>query len=193
MITKHFDSLVNSVDGGFYMMPVGIRIMFRKSVSCCKRETAPVLSETIRILTGMSGGAIRVSSAYTSQTCSLCLHVAEDSRCGRLFRCISCGFIHHTDINAGCNIENRGRKKLGLPRLFIKSLHTLPDYIGTASGIGQQDVEGGFTTDRMVSRTTSRTVSRVVSGGHSVKRQTWTEVKDVVSERARVVRLWDDV
>ena len=74
-------------------------------------------------------------------------------------------------------------------RLFIKSLHTLPDYIGTASGIGQQDVEGGFTTDQMV----NRTVSRVVSGGHFVKRQTWTEVEGVVSERARIVRLWDDV
>ena len=45
----------------------------------------------------------------------------------------------------------------------------------------------------MVSCTVNRTVSHVVFGGHSVKRQTWTKVGDVVSERARVVRLWDDV
>ena len=77
--------------------------------------------------------------------------------------------------------RKRGRKELGLPRRFIKSLYTLPDYIGTASDIGQQDVEGGLTTDRMVSRT--------VNGGHPAKRQTWTKIKGVVSVRVRVVRL----
>ena len=75
---------------------------------------------------------------------------------------------------------------LGLPRKIIKRLST---HVDTASGIGLQDVEGGFTTDQMV----SRTVNRVVSGGHSVKRQVWTEVEGVVSEKAHVVRLWDDV
>ena len=136
------------------------------------------------------GGIIKIDPAYTSQMCSSCLHVSKDSRCGRLFRCVRCGFIHHADINAGCNIENHGREMLGLPRKIIKRLST---HVDTASGIGLQDVEGGFTTDRMVSRTASRTVSRVVSGGHSVKRQAWTEVEGVVSEKAHVVRLWDDV
>ena len=75
---------------------------------------------------------------------------------------------------------------LGLPRRIIMSLSV---YTDTASGIGLQDMEGGFTTDHMV----SRTASRVVSGGHSVKRQAWTEVEGVVSEKAHVVRLWDDV
>ena len=53
--------------------------------------------------------------------------------------------------------------------------------------------EGGFITDQTVNRTASRTASRVVSGEHSVKRQAWTEVEGVVSEKAHVVRLWDDV
>lgn len=83
---------------------------------------------------------------------------------------------------------------LGLPRRIIKSLSTRVD---TASGIGLQDVEGGVTTDqtvnRTVSHTASHTASQMVSGEHSVKRQAWTEVEGVVSEKAHVVRLWDDV
>ena len=132
------------------------------------------------------GGIIKIDPAYTSQTCSSCQHVSKDNRCGRLFRCVRCGFIHHADINAGCNIENHGRKVLGLPRRIIKSLSTRVD---TASGIGLQDVEGGVT----IGQTVSHTASQMVSGEHSVKRQAWTEVEGVVSEKAHVVRLWDDV
>ena len=132
------------------------------------------------------GGIIKIDQAYTSQMCLSCLHVSKDSRCGRLFRCVRCGFIHHADCNAGCNIENHGREMLGLPRKIIKRLST---HVDTASGIGLQDVEGGFTTDH----TASHTASSAVSGEHSVKRQAWTEVKGVVSEKAHVVRLWDDV
>lgn len=98
---------------------------------------------------------------------------------------MSCGFIHHADCNAGCNIENRGRDKLGIPCRFIKSLSTLPDYIGTASGIGLQDVDGGFTTDL--------TVNRTVYGRHPVKHKSWTEAEGVVSAKAHVVRLWSSV
>jgi hypothetical protein len=75
---------------------------------------------------------------------------------------------------------------LGLPRRIIKSLSTRVD---TASGIGLQDVEGGVT----IGQTVSHTASQMVSGEHSVKRQAWTEVEGVVSEKAHVVRLWDDV
>lgn len=131
----------------------------------------------------LSGGVIRVDPAYTSQTCSLCLHVDKNNRWRRLFRCLSCGFIQHADVNAGCNIENRGRKVLGLPRRTIQSLQEVPASAGPASGIGLQDVEGGVTAGRACRG----------DCGHPVKRQAWTEVEDVVSGRARVVRLWDDV
>ena len=129
------------------------------------------------------GGVIRVNPAYTSQTCSLCLHVDKNNRWRRLFRCLACGFVHHADINARCNIENRGRKALGLPRRTIQSLQEVPASAGPAPGIGLQDVEGGVTAGRACRG----------GCGHSAKRQAWTEVEGVVSERARVVRLWEDV
>ena len=131
----------------------------------------------------LSGGVIRVNPAYTSQTCSLCLHVDKNNRWRRLFRCMSCGFVQHADVNAGCNIENRGRSVLGLPRRTIESLKEVPASAGPAPGIGLQDVEGGVTAGRACRG----------GCGHSAKRQAWTEVEGVVSERARVVRLWDDV
>ena len=131
------------------------------------------------------GGVIKVWPAYTSQTCSLCWHVDKNNRFRRLFHCMSCGFTHHADMNAGCNIENRGREKLGLPRIRIESLCTLPGYAGSALGIGQQDVEGDNTVGRVGNHT--------AGGASPTKRQTWTKVEDVVSKQARVVRLWDDV
>lgn len=80
------------------------------------------------------------------------------------------------------NAISKTRSKGARPTAtFYQEFIYLPDYIGTASDIGQQDVEGGLTTDRMVSRT--------VHGGHPAKRQTWTKVKGVVSVRVRVVRL----
>ena len=64
----------------------------------------------------------------------------------------------------------------------------MPDYIGSASGIGQQD--GDLITDLAVSLAVSRAVNLAVYGGHPVKRQAWTEVEGAVSAKARVVRLW---
>ena len=69
-----------------------------KSVAQKRGLNKSILNQGWGILTAilsymLAGGVIRVSSAYTSQTCSLCLHVAEDSRCGRLFRCVSCGRV----------------------------------------------------------------------------------------------------
>ena len=129
----------------------------------------------------LAGGVIQVNPAYTSQTCSWCLHGAAESRLGRLFRCVSCGFVHHADCNAGCNIENRGLKILGLESRFIRSLASpLPTRVGTAQGMGCLDVEGG------------RTVG-IAGGAHPVKRQAWTGVESAVSNGTRVVRLWDDV
>ena len=46
-------------------------------------------------------------------------------------------------------------------------------------------IVGGFTTDL--------TVNRTVYGGYPVKHQAWIEVEGVVSAKAHVVRLRDDV
>jgi len=50
----------------------------------------------------------KVNPAYTSQTCSLCGHVAKASRKGKSFSCVSCGHTSDADLNAAVNIRNRG-------------------------------------------------------------------------------------
>ena len=135
----------------------------------------------------LAGGIVHVNPAYTSQTCSLCGYVDAKNRLGRLFRCMRCGFIHHADCNAGCNIRNRGLHTLGLEPEFIGSLAPplsstpLPTRVGPAQGMGCLDVEDGCMTGRKV------------GGVHPTKRQTWTGVESAVSNGTRVVRLWDDV
>ena len=51
---------------------------------------------------------VKVSPSYTSQTCSSCGHVDENSRNKEKFSCTSCGFKMDADINASINIRNRG-------------------------------------------------------------------------------------
>jgi len=66
------------------------------------------------------GRVEKVDPAYTSQRCSECGHVAEDSRESQaLFRCTACGYTEHADVNAARNIAAghavtaRGRPPLG--------------------------------------------------------------------------------
>jgi IS605 OrfB family transposase len=51
---------------------------------------------------------VKVSPAYTSQTCSECGSVNEKSRKGEDFKCIDCGMEMDADLNAAINIRNRG-------------------------------------------------------------------------------------
>jgi IS605 OrfB family transposase len=46
-----------------------------------------------------------VSARYTSQGCSRCGHVYKPQRKGNLFRCVSCGYQNHADLNASHNIS----------------------------------------------------------------------------------------
>jgi putative transposase len=51
------------------------------------------------------GRVERVPAAYTSQRCSACGHVDRESRESQArFRCTSCGFAGHADVNAAINI-----------------------------------------------------------------------------------------
>jgi transposase len=52
-----------------------------------------------------AGRVERVSPAFTSQCCSVCGHVAAESRKSQaLFRCVACGYINNADLNAARNI-----------------------------------------------------------------------------------------
>ena len=47
-----------------------------------------------------------VNPAYTSQTCSQCLHIG--SRKGESFKCGNCGYSAHADVNGAKNIRSLG-------------------------------------------------------------------------------------
>ena len=51
---------------------------------------------------------VKVSPAYTSQTCSACGHIDKNNRKGEAFNCIVCGYENDADVNASINIHNRG-------------------------------------------------------------------------------------
>ncbi|MFC0004470.1 RNA-guided endonuclease InsQ/TnpB family protein [Micromonospora siamensis] len=52
---------------------------------------------------------VRVDPSYTSQRCSVCGYTARANRSRQsTFRCMSCGFAEHADVNAARNIAARG-------------------------------------------------------------------------------------
>src|SRR6185312_6774292 len=52
--------------------------------------------------------ATMVKSAYTSQECQRCHHVARSNRpTQQTFCCRECGFQAHADVNAAVNIASR--------------------------------------------------------------------------------------
>ena len=52
-----------------------------------------------------AGRVERVPSAYTSQRCCACGHIAPESRESQaVFRCVVCGNTCNADVNAACNI-----------------------------------------------------------------------------------------
>ena len=51
---------------------------------------------------------VKVSPAYTSQTCPICDTVDGESRKGEIFECVSCKYKNDADYNASINIYNKG-------------------------------------------------------------------------------------
>ncbi len=51
---------------------------------------------------------MKVSPAYTSQTCSRCGFVHRENRRGEVYQCTSCGIVLDADFNASLNILHRG-------------------------------------------------------------------------------------
>lgn len=55
---------------------------------------------------------ISVDSRYTSQKCSVCGYVHKGNRKGSTFKCRSCGYQNHADMNAAFNIAQAGKSGL---------------------------------------------------------------------------------
>jgi putative transposase len=51
---------------------------------------------------------VKVSSFYTSQTCSLCGFIHSENRKSDYFKCLKCGYEIDADYNAAINILNKG-------------------------------------------------------------------------------------
>jgi len=47
-----------------------------------------------------------VDARYTSQKCNCCHHIERKNRNGSRFKCVSCGFSEHADLNAAKNIRD---------------------------------------------------------------------------------------
>ena len=54
----------------------------------------------------------KVNPRYTSQRCSMCGHTEPSNRNGNRFKCKSCGFELHSDLNASRNIVQLGKAEL---------------------------------------------------------------------------------
>lgn len=62
----------------------------------------------------------KVNPAYTSQTCNACGHVAPESRESQArFRCVTCGYQAHADVNAARNILAAGLAVTGRGDLAV--------------------------------------------------------------------------
>ena len=83
--------------------------IFKKFNSKLQRWSYPrVLEKLSRVCEESGIELVRVSPAYTSQTCSTCGHVDRRSRHGENFLCVRCGASMDADHNAAVNILRRG-------------------------------------------------------------------------------------
>lgn len=60
----------------------------------------------------LDGMTIKVNPRHTSQRCSKCGHIEPSNRNGNRFKCKSCGFELHADLNASRNIAQLGMSEL---------------------------------------------------------------------------------
>lgn len=67
---------------------------------------------------------IKVDARYTSQKCSKCNNIDKKNRNGHVFKCTSCGFELHADLNASRNIAQNG--KLCLEQVVVNQPNATP-------------------------------------------------------------------
>ena len=85
----------------------------------------------------------KVNPAYTSQRFHQCGHVAEESRRGERFKCVSCGYAGNADINAAFNILALGTGAAGQGGAFA-SVRAGPPGLVLSSDPGDlsMDIQG---------------------------------------------------
>lgn len=83
--------------------------IYRKTMNKLQRWSYDRTFTKLKQLSESKGFTIKiVDPAYTSQTCSKCGSVHEESRKGELYECVNCGMIIDADYNAALNILQRG-------------------------------------------------------------------------------------
>jgi IS605 OrfB family transposase len=89
-------------------------------------------------------GTETVDSAYTSQGCPRCGHIAKENRSGLQFRCVACGHRGDADLTASENIRNRyilreqGFRRMGSVNTHEKSGHGLEMVLHSTTCSGTQ-------------------------------------------------------
>jgi len=64
---------------------------------------------------GQGKAVIYIDARFTSLKCSRCGDVRKSNRKGLVYKCKSCGFELHADLNASRNIANLGISEIGRP------------------------------------------------------------------------------
>lgn len=76
----------------------------------------PLLNKIMMMCEANGIELVKVSPAYTSQTCSSCGEIHEENRLGDKYLCVKCGYKIDADYNAAINIRNRGAYSLSSPK-----------------------------------------------------------------------------
>ena len=66
------------------------------------------------------GQLIRVNPQNTSKICSKCKAIQDMPLSKKQFKCLSCGFVCHRDINAAMNIDRAGRARIYASRDIVR-------------------------------------------------------------------------
>ncbi len=98
---RDFDQAMRNFYGGTHRRP-----SWRKAGRDEGFRIVAVGPEHVRRLEDKAPGRVeKINPAYTSQRCSVCGHIAAESRQSQaLFACVACDFACNADVNAARNI-----------------------------------------------------------------------------------------
>ena len=107
-------------------------------------------AKTLKKMEECGGRVFPVDPRNTSTRCPRCLFACKESRDGKDYNCIMCGWYNHADKNGGCNIkliclhaEAGGRVHQG------GTVNTDSDAVARREGHGAEDPEPDLLTGRL--------------------------------------------